>query len=149
MDFAIPSESKRKQKDTQTLGPPKRTKIAVEHEGDGDIGYNWCTWNTPQWFGKRSGRSGNRKKNQKCLNYSLLEINQNTELSPGNLRRLAVTQTTEKDHQLNLVWKTCKEENHNNDKLYMNKYEWPSHLGLENIPNASLLRGKSPPLRVS
>ena len=40
------------------------------------------------------------------LNYSIIEINQNTEKSPGELRRCAVTQTPVKDHQLTLMWKT-------------------------------------------
>ena len=37
---------------------------------------------------------------------SIIENGQNTEKSPGNLRRLAVTQTTVKDHQLMLMGKT-------------------------------------------
>ena len=36
----------------------------------------------------------------------IIEIGQNTEKSPGDLRRLAVTKTPVKDHQLTLVWKT-------------------------------------------
>ena len=32
-------------------------------------------------------------------NYCITETDQNTEKSPGNLRRLAVTQTPVKDHQ--------------------------------------------------
>ena len=36
-------------------------------------------------------------------NYSIVEIDQNTEKSPGDLRRLAVIQTPEKTHQLTLV----------------------------------------------
>ena len=32
-------------------------------------------------------------------------------MSPGDLRRLIVTQSPVKDHQLTLVWKTCKEYN--------------------------------------
>ena len=34
---------------------------------------------------------------------TLLRTGQNTEKSPGDLRRLAVTQTTVKDHQLTLM----------------------------------------------
>ena len=34
---------------------------------------------------------------------------QNTEKSPGDLRRLAVTQTPVKNHQLKLMWKTLRE----------------------------------------
>ena len=33
-------------------------------------------------------------------NYSLIENGQNTEKNPGDLRRLAITQTSVKDHQL-------------------------------------------------
>ena len=39
-------------------------------------------------------------------NYSIIENSQNTEKSPGDLRRLAVTQTPAKDHQLMLMSKT-------------------------------------------
>ena len=36
-------------------------------------------------------------------NYRIIENGQNTEKSPGDLRRLAVTQTPVKDHQLTLI----------------------------------------------
>ena len=42
-------------------------------------------------------------------NYSIAEIGQNTEKSPGNLRRLVVTQTPEKDYQLMLKGKNSQE----------------------------------------
>ena len=35
--------------------------------------------------------------------YYIIEIDQNTEKSPGDLRRLVVTQTLVKDHQLTLM----------------------------------------------
>ena len=38
-----------------------------------------------------------------CPNYSMSEIGQNTEKSPGNLKRLAVTQTPVKNLQLTLM----------------------------------------------
>ena len=41
-------------------------------------------------------------------NYSIVENGQNTEKSPGDLRRLAVTQTPVKNHQLMLMSKTFK-----------------------------------------
>ena len=40
---------------------------------------------------------------------ALLKNGQNTEKSPGNLRRLAVSQTPVKNHLLTLMWKTPKE----------------------------------------
>ena len=45
-------------------------------------------------------------------NNSIDKIGQNTKKSPGDLRRLAVTQTQMKDHQLTPVWKNL----HNNYK---------------------------------
>ena len=44
-----------------------------------------------------------------CPNYSIVEIDHNTEKSPVNLRRLAVTQNPIKNHQLMLIWKSLKE----------------------------------------
>ena len=41
-------------------------------------------------------------------NDSIIENGQNTEKSPGDLRRLAVTQTPVKDHLLKLMGKTLK-----------------------------------------
>ena len=43
------------------------------------------------------------------LNYSIVENGQNTEKSPGDLRRFVVTQTPAKDHQLTLMGKPLKE----------------------------------------
>ena len=42
-------------------------------------------------------------------NYYITENGQNTEKSLGDLRRLVITQTPVKDHQLKLMWKTLKE----------------------------------------
>ena len=44
-----------------------------------------------------------------CPNNRIVEIGLNTKKSPGDLRRLAVTQTPVKNHQLTLMWKTFKE----------------------------------------
>ena len=46
-------------------------------------------------------------------NYYIIKNGQNTEKSPGDLRRLAVTQTPVKDHQLTLMWKTLISNNNN------------------------------------
>ena len=42
------------------------------------------------------------------LNDSTVEIGQNAEKSPEDLRRLGITQIPVKDHQLMMVWKTLK-----------------------------------------
>ena len=43
-------------------------------------------------------------------NDSIIENSQNTEKSPGDLRRLAVTQTPVKNHRLTLMWKALISE---------------------------------------
>ena len=46
-------------------------------------------------------------------NYSIVEIGRNTEKSPGDMRRLAVTETLVKEPQLMVAWKTRKKWNNN------------------------------------
>ena len=75
----------------------------MEHESDGDTNCNWCTWYSHQRIGKGTGRIGNKNTSGDHPNNSTVKIGQNTEKSPGDLRRLAVTQTPVKDHQLMLV----------------------------------------------
>ena len=50
-------------------------------------------------------------------NNSIIENGQNTEKSPGDLRRLAVTLSPVKDHQLTLMWKTLMNNNNNNNNI--------------------------------
>ena len=110
MDFAVPadlSENKRKQKERQVLRPCERTKKAVED--DGDTIYNCCSCNGSQRLGKKAGKVGNRRNVSRLSNYCIVEICQNTEKSPGHLRRLAVTQIPLKDYQPTLVGKNLQE----------------------------------------
>ena len=83
----------------------------MEHDGDGYTNCNLYAQND----GKEDGRVGNWRTSRDHLNYSIVKIGQNTEKSPGDLRRLVVTQTPVKDHQLTLVSKTRKENNNNNN----------------------------------
>ena len=46
---------------------------------------------------------GNNGTGEDCSNYSIVEVDQNTEKSPGDLRRLAVTQTPEENHLQTLM----------------------------------------------
>ena len=62
-----------------------------------------------QKIGTRTGGLGNNGMGGDCSNYSIVEISQNIEKSPGNLRRLPVTQTPVKNNQLTLMRKTLKE----------------------------------------
>ena len=57
-------------------------------------------------------RGAERLENKRMIgdnpNYSFIKIGQNTEKSPGDLRKLAVTQTPVRKHPLTLVFKTLK-----------------------------------------
>ena len=61
-------------------------------------------------LGKCTEKLGNKRTSGDYLDYSILMIGKNTEKNPGNLRRLAITQTPVETHQLTLVWKTLKRE---------------------------------------
>ena len=49
-------------KGRQILGREIKNK-AVEHESDGDINCNWCTWNGSERLGMEIRENGNQKKN--------------------------------------------------------------------------------------
>ena len=75
----------------------------MEHESDGDTTCNWCTRYSHQRIIKGTGGLGNKGTSGDHPNYCIIEIGQNTEKSPGDLKRLAITQTPMKDHQLTLM----------------------------------------------
>ena len=80
----------------------------MEHEGDDDTNCNWCVRYRYQRISKGSRRLGNKRTSGDHQDYSISKISQNTEKSPGDVRRFAVTQTPMEDHWLKLVWKTLK-----------------------------------------
>ena len=55
--------------------------------------------------GPRTGGLGNKWTNRDHPNYNIIKIDQNTEKSPEDLGRLAVTQTAVRNHRLTLPWK--------------------------------------------
>ena len=77
----------------------------MEHESDGDTSCNWCTRYSYQKISSGIGGLGNKRASGDHSNYHIVEIGQNTEKSPGDLRRFA---TPGKNHQLMLVWETLK-----------------------------------------
>ena len=81
----------------------------VEHESDVYTNCNWCSWYSHQKINKGTGGLENKRTNGDHPNYYTIEIGQNTEKSPGNLRRLAVTEILVKDHQLTVILKTPKQ----------------------------------------
>ena len=75
----------------------------MKHEGDGYTNFKWSIRNKPQRTDSGTGRFRNKRTSGKHLDYKIVKISENTEKSPGDLRRLAVTQTPVKNHQLMLV----------------------------------------------
>ena len=65
--------------------------------------YDWCFWYSHQRIIKGIRGLGNKRTSGGRPNYYIIENGQNTEKSPGDMRRLTVTQTPVKDHQLKLM----------------------------------------------
>ena len=80
----------------------------MEYESDGDTTYDWGDRYSLQKISTGTGGLGNKRTSGDNPNYSIVEIGQNTEKSPGDLGRLAVTQTPTENPQLTLTWKTLK-----------------------------------------
>ena len=70
--------------------------------------WNWCAWYSNQRFATGTGGLGNKRTSGDHPNYGIVEIGQNTEKSPGDSRRLAVTQTPMKNQQVTLVGKNSQ-----------------------------------------
>ena len=102
VDFAVPADHRVKSregaKDDKYLDFVKELK-----KSDGDINCNWCSRYGHQRIGKGTGGLGNKRTSGDHPNYSFIKISQNTEKSPGDLRRLVVTQAPVKNHQLMLL----------------------------------------------
>ena len=73
----------------------------MEHEVHGDASCDWCTWNNVYRVGKGTGRLENERSGNH-LDYIIIKIAENTDKSPGDLRRLAVAQTPVRNHYLTL-----------------------------------------------
>ena len=95
----------------------KKNKQTMVHESNDYTNCNRCSWYSHQRIGTMTGGHGNNWTGGGCQNYSIVEIGQNTEKSPGDLNELAVTQTIIENYQLTLMWKSLMENNNNNDKL--------------------------------
>ena len=80
----------------------------MKHEGRGDTNCNWCTQNNPPKIGKGTGRFGNKRISRDHPDNNIIKIDQNTEKSPGDLRRLTVSQTPLKNNQLTWYEKLLK-----------------------------------------
>ena len=81
----------------------RELKKAVEHESNNCANCDWCVRHSNQSIIKRPGGLGSWQISRDYPNDSFAEDGQNTETSPGNVRRLAVTLTLVKNHQLILM----------------------------------------------
>ena len=96
MDFVILADHRVKLKESENkdkyLDLPREPK-RLEHEGDNDSNCNCCARYNLQRISKETGRRGNNRACGDHPEYSIIKIGLNTKKSPGDLRRLAVTQT--------------------------------------------------------
>ena len=81
----------------------RKLKKYMECESDGYTNCNWFSWYSQQRINKGTEGLGSWRSSEDHQNFWIIEKN------PGDLRRLAVTQTSVKGHQLTLMWKTLKE----------------------------------------
>ena len=90
------------------LALARELKKTMGHESRGNANCIWCTRYSHQKIGTGIGGLGNKRTRRNHPNYDIIKIHQNTEKSPGDLKRLAITQTPVKNHQQTLVGKTLK-----------------------------------------
>ena len=118
VDFVVPADLRVKLKESEKrdkyLDLAMELKKYVEHERDNYTTCNWCSWYSHQMISTRTAVFGNNRTVGDCLNYSIIEISQNTEKSPGDFKRLAVTQPSEKSHQLKQLYGHFKRLINNN-----------------------------------
>ena len=91
MYFAVPVDHRVKIKENEkkeTNRSCRTTKKENEHEGAGDTNYYCHTWNNPLRLIKSTRGVVNRRMSGNHPVYSVVEISQNTEKSPGDLRTL-------------------------------------------------------------
>ena len=75
----------------------------MEHESDNYTNRDWCFCYSHLRIIKGTRVLGGRKTSGDHPNNNIIENGQNTDKSPGDLRRHAVTQTPVINHQLKLM----------------------------------------------
>ena len=103
MDLAVPDDQRVSEKRDKYLDLARALKNTMDHESDSETNCNWLAQYRYRKINKGTGGLGNKRTSGDHPNYSIIEIGQNTKKSPGDLRRLAVTQTPMKNHLLTLV----------------------------------------------
>ena len=82
----------------------------MEHESVDYTNCNRCSWHSHQRIATGTGELWKNRTSGDHPNYCIIELGQNTEKSPGDLRRLVVTQTPVRNYYLMLLWKSLKRE---------------------------------------
>ena len=113
VDFTVPADHRIKLNESEeNNGTWKKLKESgkktMVHESDSNTNCYWCARYSHQRIIKRTGGLRNKRTSRDHPNYSIVEISQNNMKSPGDSRRVAVTQTPVENHPLMLVWKTLK-----------------------------------------
>ena len=102
MDFAVPADQwvklKEIKKRDKYLDLAKDLKT-MGHEDDADTDCNWCARNKPRSIRKGTGSVVNKRTSGDHPDDSIIKIGHNTDESPGDLKRLVVTQTPVENHQ--------------------------------------------------
>ena len=75
----------------------------MEEEGDDDTNCVWYTLDSSQKISTRTEKIENKMTSRNNSDQSIIEIHKNSKKSPGELRRLFVTQTPVRNYQLTLV----------------------------------------------
>ena len=75
----------------------------MEYEGDKNTNCDWCFSYSNKRIIKGTGGLVSWRPSGDHPNYSITENGKNTEKSPGDLRRLVVTETPVKYHLLTLM----------------------------------------------
>ena len=113
LDFAFPAEHglnlKECEKKAKYLDFARECKKNMEYAGDNYNTCNWYVWNSNKRITKETGEPGIWATSGDHPNYNIVENSQNIEKSPGDLRRLAVTQNPVKYYYLTLMGKILKE----------------------------------------
>ena len=109
VDLAVPANHRVKLKGCEKIDKyfefAMEVKKTVGHESDNYTTCNWYSWYTHQRVGTKTGGLGNNGTGGVCPNYCIVEIGQNTEKSPGHLRKLVVSEKP----SATAVAKNCQE----------------------------------------
>ena len=107
VDFAVPADHRIKLKECEKrdkyLDLARELKKTMEHACGNYINCNWSVWNSNKRIAKGTRGPGSWRTSGDHPKDSTVENGQNTKKSPGNLRRLGVTQTAVKNHRLTLM----------------------------------------------